>query len=489
MRSGDIGDEAAWSAEEAELPLDLDALRADDDLIEALAAGLVPPPSGPRDPDDVEGELVALLAGWVADVRPETLLHRPDEPPATRPDKRPAAVRVLESVGGEARADAAAAAYGPVSLLEYDELPEPVALSGWRSRGLRPYVTRAAAALVATLLVGSGIIAGSYDAHPGEPLWVVAQMVFPAKSHSVEAATAVSTALNTARVALQGGRIDEARLAFQTVEAQLDAVDDADGHAELAQQTSYLTSQLSPAAAASAQQVDLTPRDGRPIATGQAGAVIPASPTVTPGATRALSTPSAATGPTVLAAAPQEGATSAGAPAVDASAPPPAVLAAPPGPAAPAAPSDPIASAPPPAVSDPAASAPAPASGGSSSPPPVAEPPAAPATTDPPASPDPQTPPPSPSPPPPTTDPASDTGTTQDNTGSVVDSATTDYGAASTGSGTDSSASTDSSSSGGSSSSGSSADVSASADISADGSAGSTLGNVAGVVSSAGNSS
>jgi methyl-accepting chemotaxis protein len=72
---------------------------------------------------------------------------------------------------------------------------------------------------------------------------------------------------------------------------------------------------------------------------------------------------------------------------------------------------------------------------------------------------------------------------------SVVDSATTDYGAASTGSGTDSSASTDSSSSGGSSSSGSSADVSASADISADGSAGSTLGNVAGVVSSAGNSS
>ena len=66
MRSGDIGDEAARSADDADLPLDLAAVRADDDLIEALSAGLVPPPSGPRDPSDVEGELVALLAGWVA---------------------------------------------------------------------------------------------------------------------------------------------------------------------------------------------------------------------------------------------------------------------------------------------------------------------------------------------------------------------------------------------------------------------------------------
>ena len=89
MRFGDIGDEAARSADDADLPLDLAAVRADDDLIEALSAGLVPPPSGPRDPSDVEGELVALLAGWVADVRPESLLHPPGS--------LPVAVQVMDS--------------------------------------------------------------------------------------------------------------------------------------------------------------------------------------------------------------------------------------------------------------------------------------------------------------------------------------------------------------------------------------------------------
>ena len=92
---------------------------------------------------------------------------------------------------------------------------------------------------------GSGVVVRSYDAHPGDSLWVVAKVVFPEKSRSVEAATVVSTALNTARVALESGRIDEARAAFQTVQDQLAAVDDADGRAELAHQRDYLTTQLS----------------------------------------------------------------------------------------------------------------------------------------------------------------------------------------------------------------------------------------------------
>ena len=211
MRSGDIGDEAARSADDAELPLDLAAVRADDDLIEALSAGLVPPPSGPRDPSDVEGELVALLAGWVADVRPESLLH----PPASQP----AAVKLITASGGEpAEEDEPLAAVGspaPVrSLLEYEDA-EPVTISRRRTHGTRGYLLRAAAGLVAIALIGSGVIVRSYDAHPGDSLWVVAKVVFPAKSRSVEAATAVSTALNTARVALESGRIDDARAAFQ----------------------------------------------------------------------------------------------------------------------------------------------------------------------------------------------------------------------------------------------------------------------------------
>src|SRR6185503_1682327 len=94
----------------------------------------------------------------------------------------------------------------------------------------------------------------SYDSHPGDSLWVVAKVVFPAKSRSVEAATAVSTALNTARVALESGRIDDARAAFQSVQDQLAAVDDADGRVELAHQRDYLTAQLgSPSRATVAQ--------------------------------------------------------------------------------------------------------------------------------------------------------------------------------------------------------------------------------------------
>ena len=285
MRSGDIGDEAARAAEDAELPLDLAAVRADDDLIEALAAGLVPPPSGHRDPTDVEGELIALLAGWVADVRPESLLH---------PVGRPVAVQLRTPAAPEPDdEDEPLAAVGSPptgrSLLEYEDA-EPVAASRWHSRGARPYLLRAAAALVAIALIGSGVVVRSYDAHPGDSLWLVAKVVFPAKSRSVEAATVVSTALNTARVALETGRIEEARAAFQTVRDQLGNVDDADGRAELIHQSEYLTVQLGGIAPAATEQTD-GPIAGPPIATGQAGATIPSSPAVTPGATRPLRRP------------------------------------------------------------------------------------------------------------------------------------------------------------------------------------------------------
>ena len=176
MRFGDIGDEAAQAAEDAGLPLDLAAVRADDDLIEALAAGLVPPPSGRRDPSDVEGELVALLAGWVADVRPESLLH---------PVGRPVAVQLRTSPAPEPDdEDEPLAAVGSPpagrSLLEYEDA-EPVAISRWRSRGTRAYLLRAAAGLVAVALIGSGVVVRSYDAHPGDSLWLVAKVVFPEK--------------------------------------------------------------------------------------------------------------------------------------------------------------------------------------------------------------------------------------------------------------------------------------------------------------------
>ena len=387
MRFGDIGDEAARSADDADLPLDLAAVRADDDLIEALSAGLVPPPSGPRDPSDVEGELVALLAGWVADVRPESLLHPPGS--------LPAAVQVMDSrTPDEDEPLVAVGSPAPVrSLLEYEDA-EPVAITRSRPSGTRAYLLRAAAGLAAVALIGSGVVVRSYDSHPGDSLWVVAKVVFPEKSRSVEAATVVSTALNTARVALESGRIDEARAAFQTVQDQLAAVDDADGRAELAHQRDYLTTQLSGPAHNAAERV-VAPTAGPQLATGQVGATIPSSPSVTPGATQALLVPTSSSSSSVLAAPsgdPSATASGSGGPSSAAAggSSAPAVVAAP----AP----DPGVSAPP-AASEPA---PSDAASGSSSAgsPPVASPPPADPVTNPPAAA------PSPEPPAPTSPPA-----------------------------------------------------------------------------------
>ena len=500
MRSGDIGDEVARSAEDADLPLDLAAVRADDDLIEALSAGLVPPPSGPRDPSDVEGELVALLAGWVADVRPESLLHPPRSQPAT--------VQVMADAGPTDEDEPLAAVGSPApvrSLLEFENA-EPVAITRGRSSGARAYLLRAAAGLAAVALIGSGLVVRSYDAHPGDSLWVVAKVVFPEKSRSVEAATVVSTALNTARVALESGRIDEARAAFQTVQDQLAAVDDADGRAELAHQRDYLTTQLSASPHIAAQQVVATTAGPPPLATGQAGATIPSSPTVTPGATQVLLTPTAS--PSVLAAPsgdPAATAPGAGGSSPAAGSPAPAVVAAP----AP----DPAVSAPP-AVSEPAPSDTASGSSAGSAPPVAAPPPAADPATNPPVAT------PSPEPPAPTSAPADPATTVQstpdppvDNVGSGGGSDTTQSAAdnspavapseqsdSSAGSGgesaatsSDPTAANSSDSSGGGSgggqesaksSDGSGPTAAASAEISVDGLAGSTLGAVTGVVAS-----
>ena len=101
----------------------------------------MPPPSGPRDPSDVEGELVALLAGWVADVRPEI---------APAPTRLAARRRAAASASSAAEPDRGRATgrrrvAAPVrSLLEYEDA-EPVAITRGRPPGTRAYLLRAAA--------------------------------------------------------------------------------------------------------------------------------------------------------------------------------------------------------------------------------------------------------------------------------------------------------------------------------------------------------
>jgi hypothetical protein len=466
VRSGDIGDEAGRSTADAG-PLDLDAVRADDDLIEALSAGLVPPPSGKRDTSDIEGELVALLAGWVADVRPETLLHRPAPPLPVCVDATPeSAEDALEEVADDV-VPIPAFSFGTASLLEHNELPRPVALASWRSTMARPYLLRAAAALVAVALVSSGVVARSYGAHPGEPLWAITQVAFPAKSHSVEAAISVSTALNTARVALERGRIEEARQAFQTVAAQLADVDPADGRAELDQQMSYVTAQLAANPAMDSEPASPIEAGQRQLATGAVGAVIPSSPAVTPGAAAALAAPS--TAPSVPASGPNV--TSQGSPAPGGTSPPPAAVLADPAPSgavsdvpAPVVvnspPADRASNNAPPVVSDPATDPAASASTTTEQPAPTTDPPANQSPTDPPTQPD-------------TPDPV-DTGTADHGDPASAGDTAADSTPAGGGS--------DGSTSGGSSNSADNSANSQDNAIDTNGAAGSNLGQVTGVV-------
>ena len=145
MRFGDIGDEAARSADDADLPLDLAAVRADDDLIEALSAGLVPPPSGPRDPSDVEGELVAAARG-LGRRRPPRIAPAPARLASRSPCR---CIGLRRRPADEDEPLAAVGSPAPVrSLLEYEDA-EPVAITRSRPSGTRAYLLRAAAGLAA----------------------------------------------------------------------------------------------------------------------------------------------------------------------------------------------------------------------------------------------------------------------------------------------------------------------------------------------------
>ena len=91
MRLGDTG-EGPFEDPECGRPLDLSALRADDALIDALGAGLVRPDVPYEGCAESDRELVAMLAAWVAEVRPEgsePLSHADPEPALTGQRPRP----------------------------------------------------------------------------------------------------------------------------------------------------------------------------------------------------------------------------------------------------------------------------------------------------------------------------------------------------------------------------------------------------------------
>ncbi|MBQ0905097.1 anti-sigma-D factor RsdA [Micromonospora sp. U21] len=170
--------------------VDLAAIHRDDLLLDALGRG-----EQEADADD----LTTMLAAWRADVaadQPDTVVGGPvhvDPPP---PDSR---VRTLRT------GTPTAPASGPPR---------------WRPSGRR--APGLAAAVLAVLMLATGLGVASHDAGPTSPLWSLTRVLHPERAEVL----AVEHTTARAREALAAGRYDEARELIDQSQRDLGRVTD-----------------------------------------------------------------------------------------------------------------------------------------------------------------------------------------------------------------------------------------------------------------------
>lgn len=184
---------------EIEEPIDLVAVQADDELINALSAGMSvsSPGVGGYDADD---HVAAILAAWKAEV-----------------DATP----IPELVDVELAAATIASATRPKL---------------GRMRHLAPV---AAAAAVIVLAMG-GVSVGSYAAKPGDALWEVSKVLYSERAKSVEAAVRVEGLIDNAKRALLSGEPVRASEELQKAATDIAAVRSEDGKETLAEVQTFL---------------------------------------------------------------------------------------------------------------------------------------------------------------------------------------------------------------------------------------------------------
>ncbi|WP_232663814.1 anti-sigma-D factor RsdA [Pseudonocardia sp. TRM90224] len=180
-------------------PVDLVAVQADDELINALGAGMAvsAPGFGGYDADD---HVAAILAAWRAEVESEPLPELVDIDTA-------------------------------IATIQKAARP--------RSRGIRHLAPVAAAAAFVVLAMG-GLSVGSYNAQPGDALWGVSKVLYSERADSVEAAARVQDRIDNAKKALLNG--DPALAAQELAEAEEDlgAIRPEEGQEELSEVQDFL---------------------------------------------------------------------------------------------------------------------------------------------------------------------------------------------------------------------------------------------------------
>lgn len=173
----------------------------------------------------------------------------------------------------------------------------------------RRLLTPVAAAAAAVGIALSGVALLAHDAHPGDPLWGVTQVVYADHARSVTAATDAQAELGVAHRALAAGSPDAARAALERVSSELRSVRDPDLRAKLSVVLTSLTAQLTqqtppvvaappaPPVVATAPPVARVTVAPRPSpAPGEPGTPsdTPAPTTVPPSSTEPLANPSVA---------------------------------------------------------------------------------------------------------------------------------------------------------------------------------------------------
>ncbi|MHA6617505.1 anti-sigma-D factor RsdA [Pseudonocardia sp. DLS-67] len=179
-------------------PVDLVAVQADDELINALAAGMSvsAPGLGGYDADD---RVAAILAAWKADVDAEPI-----------PD-----------------------------LVDADTAVSTVLAARPSSGRARHLVPVAAAAAFLVLVIG-GVSVSSYNAQPDDALWGISKVLYSERAESVEAAARVEDRIDNAKDALASGQPVLAAQELAQANKDLDVVRPQEGQSELAEAQDFL---------------------------------------------------------------------------------------------------------------------------------------------------------------------------------------------------------------------------------------------------------
>jgi Anti-sigma-D factor RsdA to sigma factor binding region len=233
------------AADEDNDPVDLVSVQADDELINALASGMLVSSAGGRFVDGSDEQVSAILAAWKAEV---------DATPV--PD-----------------------------LITVDDGVAAVLAAGRRpSSRIRHLAPLAAAAAFIMVTVG-GVSVSSYSAQPDDVLWPVAKVLYSERTASVEAADRVETRIAHAKQAIAAGRPDVAEQELKAAAADIAVVRPEEGKIELASVQDFLV-------AKAGETPPGVPTDpGAPLAADQARTVPPGASITSPARTPEQSSP------------------------------------------------------------------------------------------------------------------------------------------------------------------------------------------------------